>query len=93
MPDYPENKAIDNWLAQETPEPVLEPDRPIIDPHHHLWDHRTVDPGMGFEQKLYLCEELTNDIKGQRPQRSADGVCPVRRFLSRGRSGRDALRR
>lgn len=62
MPDYPENKAIDRWLAQETPEPVLEPDLPIIDPHHHLWDHRTLDPGMGFEQKLYLCEELTNDI-------------------------------
>lgn len=62
MPDYPENKAIDDWLAQETPETVLEPDLPIIDPHHHLWDHRAIDPGMGFEQKLYLCEELTNDI-------------------------------
>ncbi len=62
MPDYPENEAIDNWLAKETPEPVLEPDTPIIDPHHHLWDHRTMDPGMGFEQKVYLCEELSNDI-------------------------------
>ena len=63
MPEYPENQAIDRWLAQEAPEPVLEPDLPIIDPHHHLWDHRSLDPGMGFEQKLYLCEELTNDIK------------------------------
>ncbi len=62
MPSYPENKAIDDWLAQESPEPVLEPDLPIIDPHHHLWDHRTADPGMGFQQKLYLCEELSNDI-------------------------------
>ena len=62
MPDYPENQAIENWLAQEMPEAVLEPDLPIIDPHHHLWDHRALDPGMGFEQKLYLCEELANDI-------------------------------
>ena len=22
------------------PEPILEPDLPIIDPHHHLWDLR-----------------------------------------------------
>ena len=26
-----------DWLAQ-TVEPALEPDLPIIDPHHHLWD-------------------------------------------------------
>ena len=25
------------WLAA-TQEQALEPDRPIIDPHHHLWD-------------------------------------------------------
>jgi predicted TIM-barrel fold metal-dependent hydrolase len=25
------------WLAQYT-EPALEPDLPIVDPHHHLWD-------------------------------------------------------
>jgi hypothetical protein len=62
MPSYPENKAIDDWLANETPEAVLEPDLPIIDPHHHLWDNRATDPGMGFEQRLYLCEEISNDI-------------------------------
>ncbi len=27
----------DEWLAQWH-EPVIEPDLPIIDPHHHLWD-------------------------------------------------------
>ncbi|MET4697519.1 L-fuconolactonase [Constrictibacter sp. MBR-5] len=27
------------WLA-ETREPALEPDLPICDPHHHLWDRR-----------------------------------------------------
>ncbi|HSE06061.1 MAG TPA: amidohydrolase family protein [Methylomirabilota bacterium] len=26
------------WLAQQPPEPVLEPGLPIIDTHHHLWD-------------------------------------------------------
>ena len=28
------------WLGREEPEPVLEPELEIIDPHHHLWDHR-----------------------------------------------------
>ena len=27
----------DDWLARLT-EPALEPDLPIVDPHHHLWD-------------------------------------------------------
>ena len=26
-----------DWLAQHT-EAALEPDLPIVDPHHHLWD-------------------------------------------------------
>jgi predicted TIM-barrel fold metal-dependent hydrolase len=26
------------WLANQPPEPILEPDLPIIDTHHHLWD-------------------------------------------------------
>jgi L-fuconolactonase len=31
------------WLATAPPEPVLDPDLPIVDPHHHLWqraEHR-----------------------------------------------------
>lgn len=28
------------WLAQALPEAALEPDLPIIDTHHHLWDLR-----------------------------------------------------
>ena len=28
-----------DWLALN-PEPTLEPDLPIIDPHHHFWDFR-----------------------------------------------------
>ena len=32
-----DNDPWASWLARETPEPVLEPDLRIIDPHHHLW--------------------------------------------------------
>ena len=42
----------DAWLAQVTEE-VLEPDLPICDPHHHLWDY----PG-----SRYLLDELLADI-------------------------------
>ena len=28
------------WLAKLPKEPILEPDLPIVDPHHHLWDRR-----------------------------------------------------
>lgn len=33
------------WLARQPIEPILDPDLPIIDTHHHLWDrpdHRYV---------------------------------------------------
>ncbi len=62
---YAENDAITKWLAQETPEPVLEPELPIVDPHHHLWDIRgdRTEPFLSFQQKVYLCEEITNDIR------------------------------
>ncbi len=59
-----ENADIDAWQARETPEPVLEPELPIIDAHHHLWDLRTTrsEPAASFRQKVYLCEELSRDI-------------------------------
>ena len=62
---YPENAPLEQWLAQETPEDVLEPELPIIDPHHHLWDCREVDrePHARWEQKVYLCEEMSEDIR------------------------------
>jgi len=40
-----------DWLDQVTEE-ILEPDLPICDPHHHLWDH---------EQSRYLLDELLAD--------------------------------
>jgi len=57
-----ENADIENWIASETPEVVLEPELPIIDPHHHLWDLRRTSRGMGFRQEVYLCEEISRDI-------------------------------
>jgi len=61
---YTENEPLVQWLSQETPEAVIEPDLPIIDPHHHLWDIRKVntEPHASFQQKVYLCEEIMNDI-------------------------------
>lgn len=39
------------WLNQ-VDEEILEPDLPICDPHHHLWDH---------PQNRYLIDELVED--------------------------------
>ena len=57
---FPDNEPLTNWLAKETPEPVLELELPIIDPHHHLWDIRnaSIEPLASFQQKVYLCEEI-----------------------------------
>lgn len=59
-----ENSDLDSWLNKEQAEAVLEPDLPIIDPHHHLWDIRRAEgePYRSFRQKVYLCEEISNDI-------------------------------
>ncbi|HEX2943645.1 MAG TPA: hypothetical protein VHO91_21495, partial [Rhodopila sp.] len=32
------------WLAKAPPEPIIDPDLPIIDTHHHLW-HRQASTG------------------------------------------------
>ena len=60
----PENADIESWLQKEVVEPVLEPELPIIDPHHHLWDIRNApgEPHRSFRQKVYLCEEISTDI-------------------------------
>ncbi|MGE0625625.1 MAG: amidohydrolase [Pseudomonadales bacterium] len=59
------NDRIEQWLGRETPEEVLEPGLPIVDPHHHLWDLRTMrtEPFLSFEQKVYLIDEITADIE------------------------------
>ncbi|MGH6765212.1 MAG: amidohydrolase family protein, partial [Bradyrhizobium sp.] len=42
----------EDWLAQRREE-IIDPQRPIVDPHHHLWDR-------GGQR--YLIEEMTDDI-------------------------------
>jgi L-fuconolactonase len=44
------------WLEKQPREAALEPDLPIIDPHHHFWDN----PHRGH----YLLPELLADIGG-----------------------------
>ena len=46
-----------DWLALN-PEPTLEPDLPIIDPHHHFWDFR-LDR---LPYQRYLLHELVDDV-------------------------------
>jgi predicted TIM-barrel fold metal-dependent hydrolase len=46
-----------DWLAL-TPEPALEPEMPICDPHHHFWDFRT----SRTPYQRYLLHELADDI-------------------------------
>jgi L-fuconolactonase len=50
-----DDKALAAWLAKHT-EAALEPNLPIIDPHHHFWDQ----PHRG----QYLLPELLADIGG-----------------------------
>src|SRR6202162_2949816 len=42
-----------DWLAL-TPEPAVEPEMPICDPHHHFWDFRTAR----LPYQRYLLHEL-----------------------------------
>jgi L-fuconolactonase len=43
------------WLAKTPRESTIDPDLPIIDTHHHLWDHR---PG-----SRYLLQDLLADLR------------------------------
>jgi predicted TIM-barrel fold metal-dependent hydrolase len=54
-----------DWLAL-TPEPALEPDLPICDPHHHFWDLRTAR----IPYQRYLLHELADDINSGHNVRS-----------------------
>ena len=42
----------EDWLAQHTEE-IIDPKRPIVDPHHHLWDRGGL---------RYMIKELSTDI-------------------------------
>src|SRR5579864_2507681 len=51
---YRDNAALRDWLASQEPEDVLDPDLPIIDPHHHFWE----TPKRG----RYLLHEFLDDL-------------------------------
>lgn len=52
------------WLAK-TPEDAIDPEQPIVDPHHHLWDRRPRNestPDSRMHQR-YLADDLMEDIR------------------------------
>ena len=51
---------VDSWL-NKTQEEAIEPELPICDPHHHLWD---------YEGSRYLLDQLLADIGGGHNVRS-----------------------
>jgi predicted TIM-barrel fold metal-dependent hydrolase len=53
---YRNDADLKAWLAKRPSEAALEPDLPIIDPHHHLWD----TPHRG----TYFLPDLLADIGG-----------------------------
>ena len=59
---HPANAEVDAWLAKEVAEPVIEPELPIIDSHHHFWDHRVPQPWAMFRTKVYDAAEFAHDI-------------------------------
>ena len=65
-----------DWLDRRTEE-ILEPDLPIVDPHHHLWDRA----------RLALPARRAAGRPEQRPQHRRDGLPPVRRDVPRRRPG------
>ena len=54
-----------DWHALTT-EPILEPELPICDPHHHFWDRRAERT----PYQRYLLDELLDDITGGHNVRS-----------------------
>lgn len=46
-----------DWLATQQPGPILFPDLPIIDPHHHLWDA----PGLSSPGFRYMLDDYLQD--------------------------------
>ncbi len=92
-----------DWLARHD-EPTIEPDLPIIDPHHHLWDRSgsrygtdelraDLDSGHNVVATVYIqCFEMHNrDVSPEMaPLGETEYVNGVAAF---GASGRDGFRR
>ena len=63
--------------APATTEPILEPDLPIVDPHHHLWER----PGLALSARRLLADTQ------QRAQHRRHRIRPVPLDVSRRRPG------
>lgn len=61
------NEARFNAWLDQTVEAPLEPELPIVDAHHHIWDMRALKGfnmfGM-FKQQYYMADELVDDFVG-----------------------------
>ena len=81
---YRNDADLAAWLAKRPAEAALEPDLPIIDPHHHFWDvpqrGRYFLPGPAGRYR-------------RRPQHRRDGVPRMPGDVSQARSGRDGTGR
>jgi hypothetical protein len=61
------------WLARLPPEPVIDPELPIIDTHHHLWDRGG---------RPYLLDEFLADLRtGHNTVRSATAPMQASRTM------------
>jgi predicted TIM-barrel fold metal-dependent hydrolase len=68
-----------DWLAL-TPEPTLEPELPICDPHHHLWEFRP-EP---LPYQRYLLSDLAADIHSGHHVRSTVFIEVKTRYRTNG---------
>ena len=59
--------ALDEGRLSDAKEAAIEPDLPIVDPHHHLWD---------FRSHRYLLDELLSDLdSGHRIEKTVYMEC------------------
>ena len=76
---YRHGAELNEW-AKKREEPALEPELPIIDPHHHVWDD---------ERGRYLIHELAEDVVGTGHNVARDGLHRSGLDVSQGRAGGD----
>ena len=84
------------WLAKQEKEPILEPELPIIDTHHHLWQRgdwtyllpellADLNTGHNIVATVFDClgidPELMVPDRAGRPHHAANGGSPVREIL------------
>ena len=50
--------TLEEYWLDRTQEATLEPELPICDPHHHLWDHREI---VHPPERRYLLDDLLRD--------------------------------